>query len=125
MGIRMNSFQTCFMIICSTVCGLLLLTAILAGCGRQEKTALSKNGSCGENLSFEYNALSKTLTISGSGDMETPKFFFSDYSINKLIIEEGVTSISPNAFYSNRRLEGELKLPSTLKKNRCLCFLWL
>lgn len=63
------------------------------------------NGTCGENLTWSYVASTKTLTISGTGEMT---YSYSDSyvpwksfrsSIKKVIIESGVTSIGHYAFY--------------------------
>jgi hypothetical protein len=74
------------------------------------------SGTCGTDMTWEYKRSTKTLTITGSGEMVTPdRFMWSDYPIKNLVISEGVTSIAEEAFYSNHELRGELKLPSTLK----------
>ena len=92
----------------------------LFGCsaikGLGGKGKLESKGTCGEHMTWEYNRRKQTLTISGSGEMDTPnRFMWSDYPIKSLVISEGVTSIDEEAFYSNHTLRGELKLPSTLK----------
>ncbi len=89
----------------------------LLGCGgSRQHIKTESGGTCGENLTWEYNKRTQTLTITGSGAMNTPsRFMWSDYPIKKLVISEGVTSIDAEAFYSNGSLRGELKLPSTLK----------
>ena len=77
----------------------------------------SQSGTCGENLTWTYDARRQSLTISGTGDMVTAeKFQWSDFPIRSLVIEEGVTSVAGSAFYSNHKLKGELKLPSTLRE---------
>lgn len=71
-------------------------------------------GSCGKNLTYEYDPSLKTLTISGTGKM-------ADYSlsageehvpwdslkneIETVNIESGVTSIGSHAFYACRNLK--------------------
>ena len=67
------------------------------------------SGTCGENLTWEYDSASQTLTISGTGNM-------NDYSIDgfdgetapwsqycdtmtTIVIDNGVTSIGVDAFY--------------------------
>ena len=77
---------------------------------------METGGTCGENMSWKYDKRTQTLTISGSGEMvTTDRFMWSDYPIKKLEISEGITSIDKEAFYSNHKLQGQLKLPSTLK----------
>ena len=66
----------------------------------------SYNGKCGENLTYSFNTDTKTLIISGTGDM----FGFKQYNkqpwngyqkdIQKVVIEDGVTSIGDHAFCS-------------------------
>ena len=63
------------------------------------------SGTCGENLTWTYNESTKTLTISGKGDMADYKAWnapWFDYisEIQTVIIEDGVTSIGEFAFYS-------------------------
>ncbi len=58
------------------------------------------SGTCGENLTWTFEEATKTLTISGSGDMpnysyESP---WSTYGIKTVVIESGVTSIGECAF---------------------------
>ncbi|MBR0535769.1 MAG: leucine-rich repeat protein [Clostridia bacterium] len=69
------------------------------------------SGSCGENLTWVIDD-SKTLTISGTGDMygyyywedyfyvedDRPWGYYSKLSIENVIIKEGVTSIGDSAF---------------------------
>lgn len=69
------------------------------------------SGSCGENLTWVIDD-SKTLTISGTGDMydycylenyfyvedDRPWGCYTELSIENVIIKEGVTSIGDNAF---------------------------
>ena len=62
-------------------------------------------GTCGENLTWSYEGATKTLTISGTGEMNNywstssvPWYSYSS-SIKNAIIESGVTSIGSYAFY--------------------------
>ena len=61
-------------------------------------------GSCGDNLTWSYDTATKTLTISGSGDMmefdASNPCPWSGYrnNIEVVEIEDDVTSISPRAF---------------------------
>ena len=64
------------------------------------------SGLCGENLTWTYVEATRTLTISGEGDMydydsniKRAPWFHSYYNVlNVVIIEDGVTSIGDNAF---------------------------
>ena len=77
------------------------------------------SGTCGENLTWILDE-EGTLTISGSGDMETyesasdvPWYSLGD-DIKKIVIEEGVTGIGEASFYDECNLEA-VELPATLK----------
>ena len=80
---------------------------------------LIKTGTCGENLTWSYDVLNMTLTISGSGAMpnyDTDKYPWSSYkSTEKIIIEQGVTSIGTNAFFDFHYLES-VSLPEGLTR---------
>ena len=64
------------------------------------------SGSCGENVTYTYVESTKTLIISGTGDMTdfavnaTKPWTSYKNDIETLIIEDGVTSIGEFAFYS-------------------------
>lgn len=90
--------------------------------------AVPTSGKCGENLTWKYDAATKTLTISGTGAMyeiakDLDAFWEYDYSYEPefwycgaehIVVEEGVTSLPNFAF---GWLEQQtLKLPSTLKE---------
>ena len=77
------------------------------------------SGKCGENLTWQYDETTKTLTISGTGEMysyyETAVTFrkiapwreneeIKNY-LEKVIIEDGVTTIGSYAFYGCPNLE--------------------
>ncbi len=60
---------------------------------------------CGDNIKWSYNYSSKTLTITGTGEMwdwvncyQTPWWDVSD-EIEKIVIGDGITSIGENSFY--------------------------
>ncbi|MBR0112512.1 MAG: leucine-rich repeat domain-containing protein, partial [Clostridia bacterium] len=70
----------------------------------ETKASAATSGTCGDNLSWSYNSSSKTLTISGTGEM-TDYYSSSGVPWNSLkssaeiiIIEQGVTSIGNYAF---------------------------
>lgn len=72
------------------------------------------SGSCGANARWEYDAATKTLSISGSGDMtdyetdpvmgieNTPPWDAYREEIEHVIINEGITSIGAEAFGCER-----------------------
>jgi len=75
-------------------------------------------GECDENVKWTYDA-DCTITISGTGVMpsynysRSPWYSFSSY-IKKVVIEEGITTISQKAFNKCTSLE-EVVLSSTVK----------
>ncbi len=76
-----------------------------------------ERGSCGENVTYAFDASTGTLTISGTGaidfyGMAIPWYSYSS-SIVKLVVEEGVTSIPSYAFLSNDSLTSVV-LPDSL-----------
>ncbi|MBQ7500570.1 MAG: leucine-rich repeat domain-containing protein, partial [Clostridia bacterium] len=112
--------------ILTIILSLLLIVPIITTTSFAEKVS----GTCGENLTWEYDTETKTLTVSGEGDMED--FFlvlyensggygnfagWKDYrgEIEKLVVEEGVTSIGDNSFSNCVKLT-EVSLPQTLTR---------
>ena len=85
------------------------------GCGK--KVDLPVTGSCGDNITWEYDSKAKTLTLTGSGDMNVEEQFpWRDYKIKHVIFDDNITSVCKNCFYSNHYLTGTLKLPAALKR---------
>lgn len=82
----------------------------------------SLSGTCGDNLTWNLSQ-DGVMTISGTGMMEqfvqqknyaeTPWWFYKNF-IKQLIVEEGVTSISNDAFAWSRNLE-TIDLPNSLR----------
>lgn len=79
------------------------------------------SGSCGENVTYTFDGLSGTLTISGIGSI---KSYFNSYvsstspfkgksNIKKVIFENGVTNIGECLFWDCNGLES-VELPDTL-----------
>lgn len=97
---------------------LLLLALMISALGITAFAAedsLPVEGSCGENLTWHYDADSKTLTISGTGAMtEMEGYPWSCYGdcTDRIVIEEGVTYVAPYAF--SHQYAGELSLASTV-----------
>ena len=87
------------------------------------------SGKCGKNLTWEFDSETKTLTISGTGDMavyfQNPTNFYSmapwreneaiNNNLEKVIIEEGAADIGQYAFYECPALK-EVTLPESVKK---------
>ena len=58
------------------------------------------SGKCGTNLTWKYVEATKTLTISGTGEMKgNQPFYYLKDKIQKVIIESGMTHIGFEAFY--------------------------
>ena len=79
----------------------------------------AESSTYGDNIKWEFDMSTGTLTISGKGDMEefpdsAPWADYVDY-IKKVVITEGVTSISKNSFKWCKNLES-IEIPKTLTK---------
>lgn len=86
--------------------------------------AASASGSCGKNVTWDFNQSTGMLTIKGSGAMDNfttdymktrPYSFYSTapwwkyrQKIKKVVIEEGVTHVGYNAFCGDDIMGGEL-----------------
>lgn len=77
-------------------------------------------GLAGENIFWNYNTRTATLTISGTGVMDsysavygTPWYFTCYQQVRHIIVEEGITYVGGNAFGEMARLV-DVSLPSTL-----------
>ena len=89
------------------MCLLVMQLPVLAGA----------SGTCGENLVWEFDDTTGTLTISGQGEIdigEYPGWGDFDDKIGKIVIEEGVTSICHGAFSGCKTLK-TVVLPESLK----------
>lgn len=91
-------------------------------CGQEEEYY----GTCGKNATWRLDAASKTLTISGSGDMydydkdylsygdgEIPRWSNYINLIDKIVIKEGITSIGAYAFAYHSLIE--IDIPTSVK----------
>ncbi len=84
--------------------------------GEEAAEEVTENGTCGENLTWKLAG--DTLTISGTGEMETFRILghpspWDQADFSKVVIEEGVTSISSYAFHSNWKVTN-ISLPDSL-----------
>lgn len=96
---------------------ILLLAAIVASI--TFATAGIYSGTYKDNLSWELNTATGTLTISGEGSMKSagtkagyPWYTYRD-SINHVVINEGITTVGRLAFDDYRKVRS-VSLPSTL-----------
>lgn len=77
------------------------------------------SGKCGENLTWIIN--DGILMISGTGYMynsfgkEAPWWYYQKSSINKVVINNGITSIAGMAFWELENLK-EVILPDSVKE---------
>ncbi|MBQ7757465.1 leucine-rich repeat domain-containing protein, partial [Anaerotignum sp.] len=74
------------------------------------ETASNPSGTCGENLTWEFDTATGTLTIKGTGDMDADFSTYvpwSDYTeeITSVVIEDGVTRIGSFAFLDCNNLK--------------------
>ena len=79
------------------------------------------DGSCGDNVAWQFSSSTKTLSIFGTGNMTD----FSDSSVQpwesysqivtSVVIEEGVTSIGENAFSTFSHLTSVTLPPKCLQ----------
>lgn len=80
-------------------------------------SAADANGTCGANLTWNFDEETGTLTVSGSGDMdagEHPVWNDLGCKTTILVIEEGITSISHGAFMHFSTLKN-VTLPNSLR----------
>ncbi len=106
--------------------GLLTLVMVIGLLSSITLTASAEetSGNCGangNNVTWQYNAETKTITFSGSGDMATYDInsnrpvwvnLYSD-EIENVIIEDGITSIANVAFYKCTKLKN-VSIPDTV-----------
>lgn len=88
-------------------------------------TFFKSSGKCGEDVYYEFDAETRTFTISGNGDMynyvtcnygteiDAPFFGFIK-SIDKVVVEEGVTSLGDYAMNFAENLK-EIYFPASIK----------
>lgn len=89
---------------------------------------ITTSGTCGENAFWEYDENTATFTISGTGDMWEDiehEWYYSDYAqydgvttyffdIEKVVIEDGITSLGNNAFMDCTTLTS-VSIPDSVK----------
>ena len=113
------------------IIALLLITVVcimLSGCSKIRNIKnlfdfkLAVSGTCGEDLEWKYDRFTGTLTITGSGAMDSGNFLWRDHSIRSLSLPEGLTVIDRDAFYGHSELQGELVIPSTVTEIQDFAF---
>lgn len=103
---------------------LVMLLSITSGLTFNVYAATPTTGKCGENIIWKYNSSSKTLTLSGTGAIDS----FSDaddssyrerpwkeyiYDIENIKIEEGITSIGDYTFKNLGEINN-IEIPKSL-----------
>lgn len=87
-------------------------------------SALATTGQCGENVFWNYNSETGELVISGTGDMwdyiYSSSAPFTDNTIRRVIIEDGVTSIGTHVFYDGSF--SYISIPSSVKTIKDFAF---
>ena len=98
-----------------------------------QSEAIRVSGKCGDNITFQLTTAG-VLTLSGSGAMSTITYDWKEYepncgwggyisSIKKIVIEDGITSISQYSFYDCENLT-EVSIPSSVKSIGYEAFHW-
>ena len=98
-----------------------------------QSEAIRVSGKCGDNITFQLTT-DGVLTLSGSGAMPAISYDWKEYepncgwggyisSIKKIIIEDGITSVSQYSFYDCENLT-EVSIPSSIKSIGYEAFHW-
>lgn len=98
----------------------ILATTVL--CINIPTVSAATSGSCGDKARWDYNATTKTLTISGTGKTadymssirKSPWSSYKD-EIQKLVVQEGITEIGNYNFYNCTKLT-DVSLPESLER---------
>lgn len=97
----------------SAICACALMVAVSPSACADVVT----EGSCGEQLTWHYDDATQTLTVSGQGQMNTgdyPQWSDLRQSVVKIVIGDGVTSISDQAFFGFSNLYS-VDLPGSMQ----------
>lgn len=90
--------------------------------------AAGTEGTCGENLTWSYDGATKTLTISGTGEMgdcqwrDSPWYPFAD-EIETIILSNGITGIGRYAFAICPQLKS-VEIPNSVTHIGAGAFYW-
>lgn len=87
------------------------------------------SGKCGENVYWNYDESSKTLTISGKGAMDDygsydPAYSSYLYKVNNIniVIKEGVTSVGSYAFFKHHMYCNNVRIPLSVTNIKKFAF---
>ena len=106
----------------SVVFALIMIFSVVPMSSIEASAEEIKSGTCGENVIWTFDKNSKTLTISGTGEMENYNGFLYDCSvpwesykeaIEFIVIEDGVTTIGEMVFSDCSYLI-EVTIPNTV-----------
>lgn len=91
-----------------------------------------QSGKCGDNVNYTFNMLTGDLRIYGTGEMDNyqsltlypraPWIYETEF-VKSVVIEEGVTSIGDDAFYSCENLE-KVTIASSVKRIGTAAFIY-
>ena len=111
--------------------GILVLTLLPVFAQAEEKTA---GGGCGENLTWEFDESTGTLTLTGSGEMSDYAYPDDYYDtvrpqpwkeylekIKTIVLPDGITSIGKDAFRGCTKLES-ITIPNSMREIRMHAF---
>lgn len=100
-------------------CFLLMLCACLLACAIPATAANETSGKCGDNVTWSFDEQTRTLTISGTGEMNNDPFGHEmrwAHLYNKIryiVIEDGITAICDYAFEGSTELK-EVTIPESV-----------
>ena len=100
---------------------LVLLVVFLWGSHNTDVQAAPTSGQCGDNVYWEYDDATKTLTISGTGDIKYRAWFTYTESIEKIVVEDGITKIFYEAFSEHINVK-QIVLPDSLTEIEASAF---
>lgn len=100
--------------------GLVLLLCVVCFSTMQVANAAEFSGTCGENVTWEYDEETNTLYISGTGEMDdfssdSRPWFKVMETVENVVIGEGVTNVGDYAFSYSKYIK-EVKFPESLTK---------
>ena len=105
-------FLGLLLVLCLLPC---LLTFALSAGKEQPQQPAATSGTNGSNVTWSYNTYTKTLTISGTGELGNFEYAWMDYQneIKTVTINEGIDYINDNVFDYHNALE-TVNLPASL-----------
>ncbi|MBR7123907.1 MAG: leucine-rich repeat domain-containing protein [Candidatus Methanomethylophilaceae archaeon] len=120
MDVYANSIGRQRVPVIAAVVVLVVIAALILSISDSSDADITTSGKAGDDAEWNYNTSTKTLKISGTGDMWEFSLGstygvagWADLDITRVNISEGITSISKGAF-SNHNVS-RVQLPSTLK----------